>query len=54
MKGRNMKVKEKQIVKQAAPRLNVENWLILKKYPDCFLLKHRSSGKEKTVNFGGC
>ena len=54
MKGRNMKVKEKMAVKQAAPRLNVENWLILKKYPDCFILKNRNSGKEKTIKLGGC
>lgn len=49
MKGRNMKVKEKEAVKAAQPHLNVSNWLIVKKFPDRFILKHRETGSERTV-----
>ena len=49
MKGRNLKLNEKKAIKKAQPNLNVNNWLIVKKFPDYFVLKHREPGRERVV-----
>ncbi|MBQ7232784.1 MAG: hypothetical protein IJX07_06165 [Bacillales bacterium] len=49
MKGRNLKLNEKKAVKKAQPNLNVNNWLLVKKFPDRFILKHRETDRERTV-----
>jgi hypothetical protein len=36
-------------VKASMPSLNVNNWLMVKKYPDRFVLKHKETNREKVV-----
>jgi hypothetical protein len=46
---RNLTVAEKKAVQASMPNLNVENWLIHKKLPGMFVLKHKETGTKKEV-----
>ncbi|WP_286085992.1 hypothetical protein [Brevibacillus sp. NSP2.1] len=49
MKRRSLQLKEKILLKQLAPNLQPDNWLIIKKLPTAWHLQHKGSGKVKVV-----
>lgn len=46
---RNLTVKEREIVKRTMPRLNTANWLLIKKLPTTYVIKHKETGRKKNV-----
>lgn len=46
---RNLTFAEKKIVKSIAPNINLKNWLIVKKKPDHFVLRHKETGSKKKI-----
>ncbi|WP_161785229.1 DUF6906 family protein [Brevibacillus borstelensis] len=49
MKRRSLQLKEKKLLKQLAPKLQPDNWLIIKKLPKAWHLENKESGKIRIV-----
>jgi hypothetical protein len=46
---RNLTLEEKKCVAASMPKLVLNNWLMFKKYPDHFVLRHKFTGSKKKV-----
>jgi hypothetical protein len=53
MPKRNLTLAEKKAVKASMPRLNVDNWMMFRKHPDHYILKHKLTGTKKRVPIQG-